>query len=202
MKKSLMLLALVAVSACSSGGGGAETTSTSTTTGVTIPQDTSPEKVGVELLLKDGKICQICVKLANTPEKQRLGVGAEGGLDGVDGMLFYSGGEMTDDFWMRNVKEPLDIHFFTTKGEPLNSVSATPCSDDTPDEKCERYKAVAAYGYALEVRPSATKKWKLAGSTFRSLMEHCPEKSGIRADYAADTMESGSTSPSTTDKAG
>ena len=80
---------------------------------------------------------------------------------------------MTGEFWMKDVSIPLDIHFFTLKGLPLNTEHAVPCTAKD-DAGCERYKAAAPYGYALEVTPETTKKFKLTGATLASILERCP----------------------------
>lgn len=183
MKRALVtVLLLGSLAACSAGGGDVSTPTTDGVTTTASPLQEDQTEVGLELIRKDGKICQICVKVANTPEKRQQGLSDDGALDGVDGMLFYSGAEMTDQFWMRGVSIPLDIHFFTLKGAPLNSVSAVPCKKGTPDDKCERYSAVAAYGYALEVKPETSEKLGLTGSTLSSFMEHCPLEASVRSN--------------------
>ena len=162
-----------AVSSCSSGASNDATTTTADTT-TTVPQDQEQfENIGLELTRKDGTTCQICVKIANTAAKRGVGLAGADPLKGVDGMLFYSGEPMTGEFWMKDVKIPLDIHFFTLKGAPINTENAVPCTA-TDDTKCERYKAAAPYGYALEVEPSTSKKLKLTDSTLSSILEHCP----------------------------
>lgn len=161
-----------------------KTTSTSATTTSTIavtttlPQEQEEfEKIGVEFIRKDGTTCQICVKIANTAAKRGVGLAGKDPLKGVDGMLFYSGEPMTGEFWMKDVSTPLDIHFYTLKGLPLNTERAVPCSAKT-DSECERYKAAAPYGYALEVLPATTKKFNLTGATLSSILERCPLAEG------------------------
>jgi uncharacterized membrane protein (UPF0127 family) len=179
MKRFIFALALCAlggvVSSCSRDTAATTTTTTAVTaTTTTLPKDQEQfDKIGLELIQKDGTVCQICVKIANTAAKRGVGLAGDEPLKGVDGMLFYSGEPMTGEFWMKDVTIPLDIHFFTLKGAPINTENAEPCTAKD-DSKCERYKSDTPYGYALEVTPETTKKFKLKGATLSSILEHCP----------------------------
>jgi uncharacterized membrane protein (UPF0127 family) len=173
---AVMLFVLGGVlSSCSSGDTPAATTTTAAAVTTTIPEDQEMfDKIGVELVRKDGTTCQICVKIANTAAKRGVGLAGANPLKGVDGMLFYSGEPMTGEFWMKDVEIPLDIHFFTLKGAPINTERAVPCAAKNADD-CERYKSLTPYGYALEVTPETSKKFKITGATLASILEHCPD---------------------------
>lgn len=144
---------------------------TAPTTTVAKPVETL---VGARFERADGTTCEICVKVANTPELRSKGLQGVRSFDGFDGMLFYSGSPSNDAFWMRDVVIPLDIHFFDMKGGPLSTLNGVPCASDTADADCPRYKSVAAYGYALEVSPELTKKMRLTGASFTDFLEKCP----------------------------
>jgi len=170
MKKSfiavLAMLAGTILVSCSS-----TQESSSPTTAIPEPVETL---IGARFERTDGTTCDICVKVANTPELRSKGLQGVRSFDGFDGMLFYSGSPSNDSFWMRDVLIPLDIHFFDMKGGPLSTFNAVPCPSGTDDDDCPRYKSVAAYGYALEVTPETTKELRLTGASLTDLLENCP----------------------------
>jgi uncharacterized membrane protein (UPF0127 family) len=169
MRKSLVLALAILASVVAASCSNSQNTAASSTT-------TKPEAalIGARFEREDGTTCDICVKVANTPELRAKGLQGVKSFDGFDGMLFYSGSASTDAFWMRDVLVPLDIHFFDMLGAPLSTAHGVPCPNSTSDADCPRYKSVAAYGYALEVSPELTKKLNLTGATFTDLIEKCP----------------------------
>jgi uncharacterized membrane protein (UPF0127 family) len=98
---------------------------------------------GVEL---GGK--RFTVEIADTHEKQGLGLMFRDSMPADEGMLFIFPNEAFRSFWMKNTRIPLDIMYFN-KDLEMVSVSA-----DTPPCKvrnCPSYPSAAPAMYVLEL---------------------------------------------------
>jgi uncharacterized membrane protein (UPF0127 family) len=89
------------------------------------------------------------VELADTSEKQALGLMFRDHLADDRGMLFLFPGEAMRSFWMKNTRIPLDIFYFDS-GLRLVSVAknAQPCRS----QRCPPYPSAAPARYVLELR--------------------------------------------------
>jgi uncharacterized membrane protein (UPF0127 family) len=119
MRLLLLVITLTACTACASG------------------------EPGVEL---GGK--RFTVEIADTQEKQGLGLMFRDSMPADEGMLFIFRNEAPRSFWMKNTRIPLDIMYFN-KDLEMVSISA-----DTPPCKvrqCPGYPSAAPAMYVLEL---------------------------------------------------
>jgi hypothetical protein len=92
------------------------------------------------------------VEIADTREKQALGLMFRDEMPADEGMLFIFPNEAPRRFWMKNTRIPLDIMYFD---KDLNMVSI---SADTPPckvSRCPSYPSVAPAKYVLELNAGA-----------------------------------------------
>jgi len=88
------------------------------------------------------------VEIADTREKQALGLMFRDEMPADEGMLFIFLNEAPRSFWMKNTRIPLDIMYFD-KDLKLVSISA-----DTPPcrvSRCPSYPSIAPAKYVLEL---------------------------------------------------
>ena len=88
------------------------------------------------------------VEIADTREKQALGLMFRDEMPADQGMLFIFPNEAPRSFWMKNTRIPLDIMYFD-KELKLVSISA-----DTPPcrvSRCPSYPSKAPAKYVLEL---------------------------------------------------
>ena len=67
------------------------------------------------------------VEVADTPDKQQLGLMFRESMPRDHGMLFVFSGETMRSFWMKNTKIPLDIIYFDKDLELVSVSNARPC---------------------------------------------------------------------------
>lgn len=88
------------------------------------------------------------VEVAETREKQALGLMFRDSMPADHGMVFVFPAEGMRSFWMKNTKIPLDIFYFD---EDLKLVSV---SEDTPpcrSSRCTGYPSAGPAKYVLEL---------------------------------------------------
>ena len=88
------------------------------------------------------------VEIADTQEKQALGLMFRDSMPADEGMLFIFPNEAPRSFWMKNTRISLDIMYFD-KDLRLVSISA-----DTPPcrvNRCPSYPSIAPAKYVLEL---------------------------------------------------
>jgi len=88
------------------------------------------------------------VEIADTSEKQALGLMFRDSMPDDQGMLFIFPIEAPRSFWMKNTRIPLDIMYFD-KDYRLVSISA-----DTPPcrvSRCPSFPSIAPAQYVLEL---------------------------------------------------
>jgi len=88
------------------------------------------------------------VELAETQEKQALGLMFRDNLPDDHGMLFLFPGEAMRSFWMKNTRIPLDIFYFDGDRKLLSvSENTPPCRT----QRCPRYPSAGPARYVLEL---------------------------------------------------
>ena len=88
------------------------------------------------------------VEIADTQQKQALGLMYRDNMDADKGMLFIFPNEAPRSFWMKNTRIPLDIMYFD-KQLRMVSISA-----DTPPckvSRCPSYPSTGPAMYVLEL---------------------------------------------------
>ena len=88
------------------------------------------------------------VELAETQEKQALGLMFRDSLPDDHGMLFIFPVESLRSFWMRNTRIPLDIFYF---GEDLRLVSVAENARPCRTQRCPSYPSAGPAKYVLEL---------------------------------------------------
>lgn len=102
----------------------------------------------VEVVVDAAKIVKVNVELANTEEKRRLGLSFRQYLGDYDGMLFVFDNDVSNSFWMKDMKIPLDIIFVDSNYFIVDIKEAqAPCSDSY----CPSIYSSAPFRYVLEV---------------------------------------------------
>lgn len=94
----------------------------------------------------------LTVELADTPEKQSLGLMERRSLPADAGMLFLYATDQpeTSAFWMFRTRIPLDIAFVDSTGTIRSIKVMQPCQSEM-SQSCPDYQPGAAYRAALEV---------------------------------------------------
>jgi len=87
------------------------------------------------------------VELAETREKQTLGLMFRDELPDGHGMLFLFPVEAMRSFWMKNTRIPLDIMYFDDELRLINVQTARPCRT----RNCPVYPSTAPAKYVLEL---------------------------------------------------
>jgi len=88
------------------------------------------------------------VELAETQEKQSLGLMFRDQLPDDHGMLFLFPGEAMRSFWMKNTRIPLDIFYFDEELKLVNvSENTKPCRT----QRCPGYPSAGPAKYVLEL---------------------------------------------------
>lgn len=88
------------------------------------------------------------VELAETQEKQALGLMFRDELRDDRGMLFLFPGEAMRSFWMKNTRIPLDILYFD---EDLSLVSVSENVQPCRTQRCPGYPSTGPAKYVLEL---------------------------------------------------
>lgn len=88
------------------------------------------------------------VEVAETHEKQALGLMFRESMDEDHGMLFLFPGEAMRSFWMKNTRIPLDIFYFDAERRLVSvAENAQPCRT----ERCPSYPSEGPAKYVLEL---------------------------------------------------
>jgi len=88
------------------------------------------------------------VELAQTQEKQALGLMFRDSLEADHGMLFLFPGEGMRSFWMKNTRIPLDIFYFDAELKLVSvAENARPCRT----RQCPGYPSKGPAKYVLEL---------------------------------------------------
>lgn len=88
------------------------------------------------------------VEIADTREKQALGLMFRDEMPADQGMLFIFPNEAPRSFWMKNTRIPLDIMYFD---EDLIMVSISADTKPCKIKRCPSYPSIATAKYVLEL---------------------------------------------------
>ena len=95
------------------------------------------------------------VEIADTTDKQALGLMFRDEMPAGDGMLFIFPTEAPRSFWMKNTRIALDIMYFD---KDLNMVSASLDTQPCRVSRCPSYPSIAAAMYVLELNAGTAEK--------------------------------------------
>jgi len=95
------------------------------------------------------------VEIADTQQKQALGLMYRDEMAADHGMLFIFPNEAPRSFWMKNCRIPLDIMYFDKN---LNMVSASLDTQPCRVSRCPSYPSIAAAMYVLELNAGTAGK--------------------------------------------
>jgi len=113
------------------------------------------DKKSNEILIDNGQnIIKINIEIADDSKEMAKGMMFREMLEENSGMLFVSGEEDNQIFWMKNTLIPLDMIFINKNMEIVDIKNAVPCSE----EPCELYKSSKPAKYVLEVNSGFTAK--------------------------------------------
>lgn len=88
------------------------------------------------------------VEIADTQQKQALGLMYRDSMDADKGMLFIFPNEARRSFWMKNTRIPLDIMYFDEK---LRMVSISANTPPCKISRCPSYPSTGPAMYVLEL---------------------------------------------------
>jgi len=115
----------------------------------------SSEDNYVEIVVDATKSVKVNVELANTEEKRRLGLSFRQYLGDYDGMLFAFGSDVSNPFWMKDMKIPLDIIFVDSNYFIVDIKEAqAPCTSTY----CPNIYSSTPFRYVLEVNSGFVEK--------------------------------------------
>ena len=95
------------------------------------------------------------VEIADTTEKQALGLMFRDSMPDDQGMLFIFPNEAPRSFWMKNTRIPLDIMYFDKELKMVSiSANTPPCKIS----RCPSYPSKGPAMYVFELNAGAAKK--------------------------------------------
>jgi uncharacterized membrane protein (UPF0127 family) len=95
------------------------------------------------------------VEIADTQDKQALGLMYRDEMPADQGMLFVFPNEAPRSFWMKNCRIALDIMYFD---KDLNMVSASLDAQPCRVSRCPSYPSIAAAMYVLELNAGTAER--------------------------------------------
>lgn len=97
------------------------------------------------------------VRIADTEELRRQGLSGKKKLNDDEGMLFIFQQKEQPEFWMKDMKFPLDIIFIND--DTVTDITKNAKPNDSPNRP--RYKPTTNINYVLEVNAGNTDKKKI-----------------------------------------
>lgn len=134
---------------------GATVATDGTTATVAPPDAVTPvgfERVHATVTAPDGSVCELCLWLADTPDRRSQGLMRVDDLGDADGMAFVYPAPHSGNFWMKNTVLPLSIAFFGADGAFLDAFDMEPCDSDP----CPVYPTPDDFLVAIEVVQGAS----------------------------------------------
>lgn len=108
------------------------------------------------------------VELAETREKQALGLMFRDSMPVDHGMLFVFPNEAPRSFWMKNTLIPLDIMYFSAERKLVSVANAKPCRV----EQCPAYPSEGPAKYVLELNSGRASELGLEAGDVMTLDLH------------------------------
>lgn len=90
------------------------------------------------------------LEIASTVYQKRIGLMYRTNMSDSNAMLFVYESEKVRNFWMKNVKIPLDVVFLDSMGIVVN-VQTMSVEKDVPDDLLTIYSSTARAQYVLEI---------------------------------------------------
>ena len=109
----------------------------------------------VEIVKNGTERVKVNIELANTAEERSLGLSFRQYLGDYDGMLFVFDSDVSNSFWMKDMKIPLDIIFVDRNYFIVDIREAVPPCSDT---YCPNISSSSPYRYVLEVNSGFVEK--------------------------------------------
>lgn len=119
------------------------------------PSSSPTFRRGTAIIETDAGAVMVEIEVADSPERQALGLMHRESLPEDAGMAFLFFDDTQGGFWMKNTLIPLSIAFFDQRGEILKILDMEPCEADP----CESYTPGVTYRGALEVNQGAFDEW-------------------------------------------
>lgn len=104
----------------------------------------------------------LTVELADTPEKQRQGLGGHEPLTDAQGMLFPYDPPQPVTFWMKNMTFPIDIIYIANERVVQIFADVPPPGSGVTDNDLTRYPSERPIDYVLETRAGWTRDHRIA----------------------------------------
>lgn len=101
----------------------------------------------VEVVMDDGVVHRVAVRLARTPDQRSHGLMEVPDLPDGAGMWFVYDEDRTGGFWMKHTLAPLDITYVGADDRIVSVADAVPCEADP----CPTYPPSGPYRNVLEV---------------------------------------------------
>ncbi len=148
MRTAVWMLTVVAAAALALAGGGA------------LPAGASACSVplfayrgGTVIMSDGGHVARVRVQIADTPDRQEVGLMCRNILDPDSGMLFVFPTPVRESFWMKNTLIPLAIAFIDSNWHIVRIMEMPVAADPTSDDpsKFPLYDPHLPFRYALEV---------------------------------------------------
>jgi len=143
------------------------------------------ERTAARITAADGEVCELCLWLADSPERRGQGLIGVTDLGPADGMVFRFGAPSQSAFHMRGAPMPLSIAFFA-EGAYVGAQDMTPCMD-APEDACPVYATSGAFTDAVEVPLGELDDHGIGpGSRLEMLAAPCPDgSSDVSSDVSA-----------------
>jgi hypothetical protein len=101
---------------------------------------------------------KLSVELAVTPAERQHGLSDRDALAEDAGMLFDMGQVGTPDFWMKDMRFPLDMVWIDARKHVAGVTADVQPQPGAPDSALKLYRSPAAIRYVLELNAGAAKK--------------------------------------------
>lgn len=99
------------------------------------------------------------VEVVDTPQKQQQGLSGRNSLDQDSGMLFIFDKADYHNFWMKNMKFPIDIIFI--KGDKIVSIEKSAKPPASTEETLPIYRSEGQVDKVLEINAGLSEKYNI-----------------------------------------
>jgi uncharacterized protein len=121
-------------------------------------------RAGTVIMNDGGHVARVRVQIADTPDRQQVGLMCRNALDPDSGMLFIFPASVRESFWMKNTLIPLAIAFIDANWRIVRIIEMPVASDPTSDDlsKFPLYDPHLPFRYALEVNSGFFKSHEIS----------------------------------------